>query len=339
MADAVFVVDVFGRVADVNPAAAHLFETSRGELIGQSVTDVLVRPPLTADRQRRIFDVQREPLRDRRRRPVGELVIVRDITARARAEQELERLLAERSRVAEALAQSLAPGRLPSIPGCEVASRYQPAGDGSEIGGDFYDIFTLGEDTWGVVLGDVSGKGAEAAAVTALARFTLRTLADHRVEPSSTLRELNTRLLAATDTERHCTLVYAQVRPTGFGLEMTLSLAGHHPPLVVRSTGVVEPVGELGTVLGLVEEADLYDVHLQLEPGDLICMFTDGLVEASNGTDLFSSERVAEILYRSHERPPEDLLTELVDAARLFHGRQLADDLALLLLRVCPGDA
>ena len=96
-------------------------------------------------------------------------MVLRDITERVLAEQHLHGLLVERSRVAAALQASLVPGELPLIPAAEVASRYEPAGDGREIGGDFFDVFTLGDDRWGLVLGDVSGKGAEAAAVTALA--------------------------------------------------------------------------------------------------------------------------------------------------------------------------
>jgi PAS domain S-box-containing protein len=358
MTDGVFILDAFGRVADVNPAGSRLLATSRADLIGLPLTDLL-RPHSTEASagpeaghqlpaavsvshggQQHTFDVRRDPLADRRGRPAGELVMLRDITERAQAERAMERLLAERSRVAAALQASLVPGDLSEIPAIEIATRYEPAGDGREIGGDFFDVFPLNDDTWGVVLGDVSGKGAEAAAVTAQARYTLRTLADRRQDPSRTLRDLNDRLLASTDAERHCTLVYALLRPRNGTLEMTLCLAGHHPPLVVRSTGTVEPVGRLGTALGLLQEIELYDSHTVLHPGDLICMFTDGLVEASDGIELFGSERVAAILSQLRDHPAEDLATELVDAARRFHGRELADDLAVLILRPRPsGDA
>lgn len=270
---------------------------------------------------------------DRRGRPAGELVVVRDITERVHAEQTLERLLAERSRVAAALQASLVPRLLPEIPTSEIATRYEPAGDGHEIGGDFFDIFPLDHDVWGVVLGDVSGKGAEAAAVTAEARYTLRTLANPHHRPSRTLRDLNTRLLSSTDNERHCTLVYALLRPLDGTLGLTLSLAGHHPPLVLRNTGAVETAGMLGTALGLLEDVDLHDIDLTLAPGELICMFTDGLVEARDGTELFGSERVAATLHRLHAQPAEHIATALTDAARQFHGADLDDDLALLLLR------
>jgi len=356
MADGVFVLDAFGRVADVNPAGARVLDTTRANLVGRSWTDLLPRPgpapgevdgarasspelslagPGGGAQGRRTFDVQRQPLTDRGDRPVGELVVLRDITERVRADERLQDLLAERSRVAAALQASLAPDGLPTIPAGELASRFEPAGDGREIGGDFFDVFALDEDSWALVLGDVSGKGAEAAAVTALARYTLRALANPQHPPSRTLRELNTRLLSSTPVERHCTLVYAIARPNGSGLELTLSLAGHHPPLVLRGAGTVEPVGELGTALGLFEEPDLYDVRVGLDSGDLLCMFTDGLVEARDGGDLFGSERAAAILTHYADHPAEDIAAELVTAARDFHhDHHLADDLALLLLRV-----
>lgn len=104
-------------------------------------------------------------------------------------------------------------------------------------------MFGLDPHTWAFMLGDVSGSGAEAAAVSAAARYTLRALADSDRSPAETLRAVNTRLLAQTDAERHCTLVYGYLRPSGHGISLTLTLAGHHPPLMVRATGQVEEVG------------------------------------------------------------------------------------------------
>ena len=359
MSDSVFVLDAFGRVTDVNPAGTRLLDTSRTQLVGRSLADVLDSPgggangdqgghsPLDGenlglrlpgdDAHSRTYEVRRESLQDARGRPAGELVMLRDVTERIEAEEALAHLLDERSRVAAALERSLVPGELPQIPGTETAGRYEPAGDGHEIGGDFFDIFPLDGHVWGVVLGDVSGKGAEAAAVTALTRYTLRALADPRHPPSRTLRDLNARLLSATDGERHCTLVYALVRPGETGLEITLSLAGHHPPLVTRSSGEVEPVGELGTALGLLDSADLYDTRVVLGAGESVCLFTDGLVEARRGTELFGEHRVTDLLCSLQGEPLQQVADKLVEAPRTFHGPRLADDLAVLLLRVDAG--
>jgi len=346
MTDGVFVLDAFGRIADANPSAAGLLGTTLRQLLGVPLHDVIPgasrgdlddssRRELAigqADR-RRTFDVSWQLLSDRAGRPAGHLVVLHDITERTTAEAQLRDLLVERSRIAATLQASLVPGRLPVVVGTEAATRYLPAGDGSEVGGDFYDIFPLAGGCWGIVLGDVSGKGAEAAAVTGLTRYTLRTLANPEHAPSRTLGELNTRLLAATTDECHCTLVYAVARPTSAGLELTLSLAGHHPPLVLRRTGHVEAVGELGTVVGLFESPDLHDQTVTLAPGEFICMFTDGLVEARKGKELFGTERTAAVLQRCADESADAIAEELVASVRRFHGKELVDDLALLLLR------
>lgn len=351
MSDSVFVLDAFGRLADVNPAGAQLLGRSRGALIGRPFAEELHERsspgaqllPGSAEpvdhlvvgsgEDTRAYDVRRQPLSDASGAPAGELVVLRDITDVVRAADHLHELLAERSRVAAALQASLVPRDLPSIPWVEIAGLFEPAGDGSEIGGDFLDVFPLENGAWGLLLGDVSGKGAEAAAVTALTRYTLRTLADLRRSPSDTLRELNARLLGATSVERHCTLVYAVARPTEEGLELTMSLAGHHPPLVLRASGIVEPFGECGTAMGLVEDPELYDTGGVLGPDDLICMFTDGLVEARRAGELFESHRVAALLAESGDRTAQDIAVLLAAEARRFEGHDLADDLAILALR------
>lgn len=343
MGDAVYVLDAFGRVADVNPAGAELLGRRHGEVIGLLVDDLFPVEVPGRERRgelrlghgdaRRIFDVARQPLADAGSAPAGELLVLREVTRRVRTEQQLQRLLVERTRVVEALQASLAPGTLPDLPYVELAAAYHPAGSG-EIGGDFIDVFPLGAQDAGLVLGDVSGKGAEAAAVTALARYTLRTLADVADRPSETLRVLNERLVAQTDTERFCTLVYGVVRPRPDGVRLTLCLAGHHQPLLRRADARVDPVGRLGAVLGLLEQPDLVDTEVDAAPGDLLCLFTDGLVEARRGREQFGEERVAALLDREGHRPVADVAEALVTAVQEFRGGPLEDDLAILLVRV-----
>ena len=347
MVDGVIVLDAFGRVVDLNPAGRRVLGAGRADPVGVPLTDLL------PDQQRgqellvgegseqRTYDVVRQQLSDRSGRPAGELVVLRDISERVRADARVQELLREQSRVAAALQVSLTPRQLPDVPEAEVSSRYEPAGDGREIGGDFYDVFPLDDRTWGIVLGDVSGKGAEAAAVTAQARYTLRALAHPGRSPSATLHELNARMVGSADLERHCTLVYAVARPDLEGIDLTLSLAGHHPPLVVRTRSgrrTVEPVGLLGTATGLVEEPELHDATTRLEPGDMICLFTDGLVEARDGVDLFGSEGVERVMLGDEAGSPEELAGALVAAARAFHHSPwLSDDLAILVLRAGQG--
>ena len=367
MVDGVIVLDAFGRVVDVNPAGRRVLGAARADPVGVPLTDLLpalVTGPGTGDEgapqrgqellvgegsggggggggDQRTYDVVRQQLTDRAGRPAGELVVLRDITERVRADARVQELLREQSRVAAALQVSLTPRQLPVVPEAEVSSRYEPAGDGREIGGDFYDVFPLDDQTWGIVLGDVSGKGAEAAAVTAQARYTLRALAHPGRSPSATLRELNARMVGSADLERHCTLVYAVARPGPEGVDLTLSLAGHHPPLVLRTGGgrrFVEPVGLLGTATGLLDEPELHDDTTRLEPGDMICLFTDGLVEARHGAELFGSEGVERVMLGEEAGSPEQLAGALVAAAREFHHAPwLSDDLAILVLRAGHG--
>jgi serine phosphatase RsbU (regulator of sigma subunit) len=216
---------------------------------------------------------------------------MREITQRVRDQDRLRRVLAEKSRIAAALQASMIPPILPDVAGTELASRYEPAGDGSEVGGDFLDVFGLDQQSWAFVLGDVSGKGAEAAAVSAAARYTLRALADPDRGPAETVAEVNAKLLAQTDAERHCTLILGYLRPTDGGTSVTLTLAGHHPPLLLRTTGEVEEVGRPGTALALFDEPELHDTTLVMAPGEVLCAYTDGLVEARQGSDMFGSQR------------------------------------------------
>lgn len=351
MADAVFVLDAFERVVDVNPAAVALSDRSRGELVGRRVRDLLdasgvaevgpsglvLADPVTGDR--RTFDVSQQPLTDISGRPAGELVVLREVTQRVRDQQRLQQVLDDRSRVAATLQASMVPATLPDVRGCELASRYVPAGDGGEIGGDFLDVFPLDDVTWAFVLGDVSGKGAEAAAVSAATRYTLRALARPGLSPAATLREVNAVLQAQTESERHCTLVHGQLRPPREGdapsarARVALSLAGHHCPLLLRADGDVEEVGELGTALALFDDPELHDAEVELAPGEVLCVFTDGLVEARRGRDQFGSERVAELLHAHRDLRADELAGTVLDAVREFHGEELVDDLAMLVIR------
>jgi serine phosphatase RsbU (regulator of sigma subunit) len=225
------------------------------------------------------------------------------------------------------------PPTLPDVMGIGLASRYQPAGDGSEVGGDFLDVFGVDPNTWAFMLGDVSGKGAEAAAVSAAARYTLRALVRSDGSPAMTLHEVNARLLAQTDAERHCTLAHGYLWPLTDGVRVTLALAGHPRPLLRRLTGEVEEVGHPGTALALFDDPELHDATFQMAPGEVLCLFTDGLTEARRGLEMFGTDRIAELLRRHRRSSIDELADALIDAARMFHGDHLKDDLAVLLIR------
>jgi len=202
----------------------------------------------------------------------------------------------------------------------------------------FYDVFRIDSSTWGIVLADVSGKGAAAAAYTGMVRFTLRTLAAGSSSPRLVLKALNTALLRDSVDDRFCTLVFAIATVRGLGLDLQLSLAGHHPPLLRRRSGQVEVAGTLGTALGLVETPRLTDTFVRVEPGDLLCLFTDGLVEARRDDDQFGDDRAIAALAGAGDEP-EAVVDALADAVRRFHPGALRDDLTLLCVAARKADA
>ena len=268
------------------------------------------------------------------------LVVLHEITERVRDQQRLQGVLEEQSRVASALQASMVPPRLPDVAGIELASQYLPAGDGREVGGDFLDVFGLGQQTWAFMLGDVSGKGATAAAVAAAARYTLRALADADVPPSETLQEVNASLLSHTDLERHCTLVYGQLRPTGEGCSVVFTLAGHLPTDGAARDGTRGGGGQPGNRAGAVRPSPSSRTpRCLLAPGDLLCVFTDGLVEARRGWRHVRRRRGSPTCFAatptSRRRSSR---TSWSTQSTTYHGQQLADDLAVLLIKSAPGD-
>ena len=190
------------------------------------------------------------------------------------------RLYAERSYIARTLQQSLLPVELPDIPGVEAAARFRPTGEGNEVGGDFYDVFETGSRGWTIVMGDVCGKGPDAAAVTALARYTLRAAAMRELLPSRSLAVLNEALLRQRDDRRFCTVAYAYLEKLDDGARVGISTGGHPLPLLLRADGSVEPVGAPGTLLGVVPDPNLEDRAVTLAPGDALVFYTDGVIES-----------------------------------------------------------
>jgi PAS domain S-box-containing protein len=211
-----------------------------------------------------------------RRYEATDLATAEDLARRAGLAMEHARLYRERTRVAETLQRSLLPPALPRIPGIEMAARYHSAVDG--IGGDFYDVFATGSDSWCIVVGDVCGRGAAAAAMTQLARYTVRTAATGESSPGEALQVLNRLLLESEEDPEFCTVAMARLWPAEAGMDAVISSGGHPRPLRVHD-GVVEEVGGKGTLVGMVEEPEFRDERTRLKRGDLLFLYTDGLVE------------------------------------------------------------
>ncbi|HVM00434.1 MAG TPA: SpoIIE family protein phosphatase [Egibacteraceae bacterium] len=251
-----------------------------------------------------------------------------------RAREHAERSEARARVLAETLQASLIPPAPPVIPGLDVGAAYRPAGRGDEVGGDFYDVFETGNGGWAVAVGDVCGKGAVAAAVTALARYTIRAAAMGSHRPSVVLATLNAALLRNNAVERHCTVVYLCVQRDGEGrVHATIASGGHPLPILVREEGT-GPVGEAGTLLGVLDDPVLPDTTLVLEPGEALFCYTDGLVEGRRGREFFGEERLERALHARRGRPATEVAKAVVDEVVDFQGGRPRDDMAAVLLGV-----
>ncbi|MEA2155545.1 MAG: phosphoserine phosphatase RsbU/P [Solirubrobacteraceae bacterium] len=252
-----------------------------------------------------------------------------------RSEQELRRDSLEQQRHAESLARtlqrSLSPPTLPSIPGLDVAVLYEPYA-AEDVGGDFYDHFPLGPERSGFFLGDVCGKGAQAAAVTSLARYTMRTAAMLNEGPWATLADLNKALLlAGTDVLQTCTAVYGEIDTTAEVATVRIAAAGHPAALVVRADGAVERTPAHGTILGAFADPAFHTCAVTLAPGDAIVVYSDGLLDSAlDGADV-DEEQIAKLL----AGPPHAGAQALVDRlGRALGGMErLRDDVAIMALR------
>ena len=246
------------------------------------------------------------------------------------------RLYSERSYIARTLQEGLLPLELPDIPGIEAAVRFRHAGEGGEVGGDFYDLFETGSRGWTVVLGDVCGKGPDAAAVTALARYTLRTAAMRHRLPSRSLSILNEALLRQRSDRRFCTVAYAYLEKVDGGARVGFASAGHPLPLLLHADGAVETIGAPGTLLGVVPDPDLEDRSLVLGRGDALILFTDGVIEPRGSGQTLDEARLAELVARCRGREADAIAAEIEQEALSAHGGLPRDDIAVLVLRVSP---
>lgn len=255
-----------------------------------------------------------------------------DLGRRAGTALDSLRVLAAQTRVAARLQETLLPSQLPAIDGMELAARYLAAEQAAEVGGDFYDAFPLADGEYALVIGDVSGRGVDAAGLTGLARSTLRALGAD-LSPAAALTRLNEVLNSRVGTERFLTAAYLRLRPLAHGADLTVAVAGHPLPLVLRVDGTVEPVGEPGTLLGVFDDVSLAEHTVHLAPGDSAFLYTDGVIEAHGPAGLYGEERLVELLADTAGQPA-DVIAARVAQAILAYRTGGADDLAVLVLRL-----
>lgn len=261
--------------------------------------------------------------------------LITSMAARAALHIQNSRLYTERSHIAEVLQAGLRPGALPEIPGAELAARFTPAGDQIEVGGDFYDVFPSGEKSWTAIIGDVSGKGAEAAAVTALARHTLRTAALLHEDPGANLALLNRALIADNSETRFCTVFYIRLCPEGGAIDCRFANGGHPPPLVLRASGAVDTIDSgHGPLVGGFPEAGYVEGTLRLEAGDLLLMYTDGVTEIRRSDVPLGEATLRRTLAASAGRSAEAVLSAVHSRAVELSEGSPRDDIALLAIKV-----
>jgi serine phosphatase RsbU (regulator of sigma subunit)/PAS domain-containing protein len=245
----------------------------------------------------------------------------------------VDRVFRQRSQVAEALQASLLPARLPEVPGLEFAAAYIGATQFQEISGDFYDVFKA-SDGWGIAVGDVCGKGQDAAAMTAAARHAIRAFATVHDAPADVLAAANEVLVAEDYDDRFVTASLAFLRQHGRRVQVQLGSCGHVGPAVVRADGRVEILEGDGLPLGLFSDTRPGRLELELNQGDVLFFYTDGVTEA-RGSDLsLFEDRLADALAAVAGREASDIVRAVQELVTSFSSGELKDDVTILAVRV-----
>ncbi len=239
--------------------------------------------------------------------------------------------------LARTLQQTLIPPALPHISGLDIAAIYRPAGDGTQIGGDFYDVFRIGQHEWAMAIGDVQGKGVDAAVVSSLVRHTIRAAAIEHESPAEVLAVLNT-VLFRDDSDRLCTAVVMRMVRRVESWSVTVSVAGHPLPILRRGDDPPTTFGIEGSLLGYFPAGHFHDVAAELVAGDMLVGYTDGVSEARNGHEFFG-EAPIEAALRDRALSSEEVTRRLLGEALDFQSSQSGDDIAIVAVGVKERDS
>jgi len=354
--DCVIGMDASGRITEFNHTAEGTFGYRREEVVGELLGDTLVPfdmrerhrqglATLLATGQASILDRRMEVNALRRggeEFPVELLITqvahaepplftgyLRDLTGARQASAELIASRERLARIARTLQASFLPAVLPEVAGLDLSAAFHAMGEGYEVGGDFYDVFRLDDSRWAFTLGDVCGKGSEAAVVTALARYTIRAAAMQDPQAAFVLETLN-RAINEQYPTMFCTVVYVVVDIETGSVE--LALGGHPHPLLLRPDGVVSEVGASGLLLGPFEHWTGSTTTFTLQEGELLLLYSDGVTEARSGESFYGDARLASILGRAAGLDASAAVA-LIEADVLRFGDALFDDVAVLAVR------
>ncbi len=339
-----------GMPAAVRTGATQYYPDINEELIARAVSDPDARDVL---RQLRVRSMINVPLRGRtgilgalqlvqaeseRRYAPADVQLAEAIAARIAIALENARLYERERAIAATLQRSLLPPHLPEIPGFELAHRYWTAGDTALVGGDFYDVIDVGPDSWGVLVGDVSGKGVDAAALTGVARQTARAAARHGIGPSGVLEWLDDAIKTQADQfgGQYCTALYGLLErgdpESADGWRFRFVLGGHPRPVHLPARGQPVLVGTPGTLLGVLDGPTLHETELVLAPGDTLLLYTDGVTDVAGPSALDEAGLLA-IVAEARRESPEATVTALYQALEVRHARVARrDDTAILAL-------
>jgi serine phosphatase RsbU (regulator of sigma subunit) len=274
-----------------------------------------------------------KPTDERFRQEILELA--EDLSRRAALALDNARLYSERTAISQALQRSLLPPELPQVPGVEVEVVYRAAGEGNEVGGDFYDLFPIREGCWGFAIGDVCGTGPEAAAVTGLARHALRLLAREGLGGPAVLERLNAAILDEGARSRFLTLLYGELHPQDDGSAvLRMVCAGHPLPLRLRPDGTVVPAADPQPLLGVMDDLELVEQSFTLDPGDVLLCVTDGVTERREGTRMLGDDGLADVLATCTGLTAGAVAARIQRAVERFASDAPSDDMAILAMRV-----
>lgn len=263
------------------------------------------------------------------------LELAEDLSRRAALALDNARLYSERTAISQSLQRSLLPPETPKIDGVEVEVIYRAAGEGNEVGGDFYDVFPISDGAYGFAIGDVCGTGPNAAAVTGLARHALRLLAREGLSGPAVLERLNSAILDEGARSRFLTLLYGEMRPQEDGsAELKVVCAGHPLPLRLRQDGTVEAAAEPQPLLGVMEDLELYEQTVTLDRGDVLLCVTDGVTERREGTRMLGDDGLADVLSTCTGLTAGAVAARIMRAVERFASDAPSDDMAILAMRM-----